>query len=77
MGQNQNDFNQYLEKLSTNPLILDRSDEEKDISAKQMKEKLLIIKIKRWGQGIIICLSLVLLFCFAWFLIHKNLCFVE
>jgi hypothetical protein len=41
----------YLDKLKTQPLILDRSDEEKSVAADLLREELFGVKMKRWAQG--------------------------
>lgn len=43
----------YLEKLKTHPLILDRSDKEKNAAARLLEEELVMVQLKRWIQGFI------------------------
>lgn len=36
------------------PLFVDRSEREKDATAKRIEEDLLMTKLKRWGQGFVV-----------------------
>lgn len=43
-----------VESRTQFPLFVDRSDREKDATARRIEEDLLFTKLKRWGQGFVV-----------------------
>lgn len=55
------------------PLFVDRSDREKDATAKRIEEDLLFTKLKRWTQGYIVgFLSCAVIVALIWFVSNKG-----